>query len=630
MGIGDFVSKVLTEYKADTSDHKRKIRDLRGEQKKLAKQQLDDLEKENSKLDKQIATLGRVGVAVGAVGAAWYAAQRSIEAYQKHSQLVTASAGSNLDRLRKASQGLATDLELLSFSAAAMNGGFKITNEEMEVATRAMLSLRKQGNDFNEVQKEVTKALVEGNSEGLKKFGLIVKTESDTLKGFQDIMAALRVEAGKFGGDFSIAGDESKRASVSLANGLRDLKVAFGQVANEGLAPIVQLLGDALGAINAIIQASSMIPALPGQSRGGIGGYLSASVSAVKYWNPAYLSYRGAKAGLNAAGVTGNQGAGGSFAAGVAGAPNVDAAGVLVSIGQALMQAGSGLASYGQQAGRAFARPGRGGESMFGGFTTEGDRLATNAGAGAGFGRMFGGSLAASQERFGIGGTRKADDPLALNLSSDGPVVPFEVLKQQVLSARESLLAEIDQMRTAQVHSWLESAFGPIDQFDAYAAAFDMLKGASLSALDAWITGSESVGAAIKKSVAESLRSLSMLLAQESLKHAAYALGSIAFLDGAGAGRHGAAAAAFGAGAIAAGAAAKALGAGQTPGGRAPANAPRVGGGFSGSTYERGGQRENVFIVGDDFGTRYERAARYRALLDTADRRRRTNRTVRM
>jgi hypothetical protein len=158
----------------------------------------------------------------------------------------------------------------------------------------------------------------------------------------------------------------------------------------------------------------------------------------------------------------------------------------------------------------------------------------------------------------------------------------------------------------------LESMFGPVDEINAYATAFNTLTTATQSAMQAWISGSESLGAAIKKGLAAALGGLATSLAVESLKHGAYALGSLAFGDIRGAGQHGAAAAAFGAGAVAAAAAAKQLGGsgGSTPagGGRDQRGGGEGGEGGRGNggavnsnrTREAGGV-ERIYIIDDQF-----------------------------
>jgi hypothetical protein len=130
--------------------------------------------------------------------------------------------------------------------------------------------------------------------------------------------------------------------------------------------------------------------------------------------------------------------------------------------------------------------------------------------------------------------------------------------------------------------------------------------------MDAWISGSMSAGQAFKKFIGDALKGLASQLAVEALKHGAYALGSLAFGDVSGAGRHAAAAAAFGAGAAAAAIAAKSMGGGgasASAGGGSSSGASgsnaRGGGTAStgnGGSGDGGGGRSNTIIVyGDSF-----------------------------
>ena len=116
--------------------------------------------------------------------------------------------------------------------------------------------------------------------------------------------------------------------------------------------------------------------------------------------------------------------------------------------------------------------------------------------------------------------------------------------------------------------------------------------------MKAWIDGSMSAGQAFKKFIADALEGLASQMLIESLKHAAYALGSLAFGDVRGAAQHGAAAAAFGAGAIAAGFAAKELGAGQR-GGSAGAGASASAGAAAGASSGPTGPQGGIIVYGD-------------------------------
>jgi hypothetical protein len=182
---------------------------------------------------------------------------------------------------------------------------------------------------------------------------------------------------------------------------------------------------------------------------------------------------------------------------------------------------------------------------------------------------------------------------------------------------------QLANLKQADNQSFLESTFGKLEDFDAYAQAFQMLTGATTAAMDAWISGSMSAGQAVKKFLADALKGLASQMAVEALKHAAYGIGSLAFGDLSGAGRHAAAAAAFGGAAVAAGAAAKALGSGGgggASGGGGGGGSSSAGGsgssggsvsGPSGSDSEK--SRPVYILVGDSFSEDSPRMRQIRA-----------------
>ena len=79
MGLLDFGSKIVSTYKADTSDHKAKIRELSGIEKQAAQDQLKHIESKNKGLEGQIKMLGKVTVAFGAIAVAGKIAFDAIE-----------------------------------------------------------------------------------------------------------------------------------------------------------------------------------------------------------------------------------------------------------------------------------------------------------------------------------------------------------------------------------------------------------------------------------------------------------------------------------------------------------------------------------------------------------------------
>jgi hypothetical protein len=183
-----------------------------------------------------------------------------------------------------------------------------------------------------------------------------------------------------------------------------------------------------------------------------------------------------------------------------------------------------------------------------------------------------------------------------------------------------------DKFNAGQSQSKLEEMFGPVDEFNVYAEAFNMLGGAVTSAMDAWIDGSMSAGEAVKKFIGQALKGLASQMAIESLKHGAYAIGSLAFGDVRGAGTHAAAAAAFGVGAAAAAVAAREFGGGGGSG-RDHRGASGGGGGREdgGAVATNGGRdhrgdgggndstRPIVLIVGSSFDDLTPRQRRQRA-----------------
>lgn len=160
----------------------------------------------------------------------------------------------------------------------------------------------------------------------------------------------------------------------------------------------------------------------------------------------------------------------------------------------------------------------------------------------------------------------QAQQSAAFRAGSRGLMQPWAQQGEGIRNAQESQLSKV---------------FGPLTEFSAYAAAFDTLSGAIGSALGAWIDGSMSAGKAFKAFIAEAVKGLAVQMTIEALKHGAYAIGSLAMGNFAGAAMHGKAAAGFAAGAVVAAAAAKGLasgGAASSGGGYSPSAPSTLGG----------------------------------------------------
>lgn len=157
-----------------------------------------------------------------------------------------------------------------------------------------------------------------------------------------------------------------------------------------------------------------------------------------------------------------------------------------------------------------------------------------------------------------------------------------QFLKEQVERNTQSWNERLAAAREKRT-SFLESTFGPIEEFNLYGKAFETLTGGVTSAMDAWITGSASATDAIKAFLAETIKGLAIQMTVEAIKHGAYALGSLAFGDAKGAASHGMAAAKFAAGAVIATGLAKGMygagwAGGESAGAGANPGAPSTGG----------------------------------------------------
>lgn len=564
--LSGITSNVLIKMKADTSQAKRATKDLAASQKKLSKQTVDGLNKQNAMMGKSLKMWGKIAVGVGSAVVAFKAAKVAFRAFADDAQLRGAAAGISLEKLRKASQGLISDYDLLSQAGALQNTTFKLNQEEMEEVIKFMLILRKQGNDMAEVQARVTKAFVKGKVEALEPFGVVVENVGTKVEKAANLMRAMREENAKFSGSLEIAGDDAKKVGIKLANAFQDAKVALGQLVNS-LTPLIEGLAKVATGIALI--AKHAFSAL----------------------SPAEMKKRFRI--MNESGFRDNQlvfermmAQQKAIAAGFAAGPKA-AAGTSVT---------------------APRRGGRGGPRTFrdsAATVTRGQGLFGPGSAGPSFGGIdtsIGGPLAGGQA--GIDVSR------------------FGIAQQDAAEAQRAAQAATELQRVAAQQtgdqSFLQRHFGQVSEFEGYRSAFEGLTGAIGAGMQALVDGSASVGAAIKQSLAQFAGGEAVRMQIEAVKHLGYALGSVAFLDGRGAAAHFASAAKFQAGAVLALGVARSMGSasgGAQVGGGIPTGAPNVLGSGGGSGGQ--GRTVNVF-VGDDFsrtdsrkrGTQFRRTMR--------------------
>jgi hypothetical protein len=89
MSLISFASKVLVEYRADTSDIKAKIRELSGEEKKLEQQRLAAAEAGNKDIDQKVKKYALWGAGIAATTVAINVASNALDAYAKTSSKAT-------------------------------------------------------------------------------------------------------------------------------------------------------------------------------------------------------------------------------------------------------------------------------------------------------------------------------------------------------------------------------------------------------------------------------------------------------------------------------------------------------------------------------------------------------------
>jgi hypothetical protein len=563
----DFTSKVLTIFKSDTSELKAGLKDLQQEEKKLAQAQLEAAQQRNKGYDDWVGKLANVnqalelgGKVVGFMSDAW-------KGYAEDLKMAAAAGSANIDRLRDASLGLRTENELTAFAAKAQAGAIKANQEQMETAQRAMVALTRAGFDQHEVTEKVTNAMVSLKTRGLESLGVQVKEGKTDLETFNNLMGSLADKAKGVDSGTLTASESIQKMGVSMNDSMDKMKNAIGQLV-QSMGPLLEMLAKAVSLIadiasEALKDIDPMAAArLELQKRNGtLPQAARKQVGAMDRWD------------------------------------RDPSLGTIDEGAYATFMRGKGL--MGDQGKEA--KPGKVDPS-----------IAEDARERASI------IVAEYEEAARVARERMIQDGYENAFTSALGVPNMDELRAEIgeiTSETDRLFAEFnakqyEKYQAAKQASFLESSFGKLEEFNAYAQAFQMLSGAVTASMDAWITGSMSAGQAIKKFFADALKGLASQMAVEALKHGAYAIGSLAFGDFRGAGQHAAAAAAFGSGAAAAAVAAKSLGgsAGATASGGA-ASAGASGGGGKGASGASGGgssegsndKRPIVVVVGDHF-----------------------------
>jgi hypothetical protein len=573
MSISQLIAQTLMIFKVDASQAKAEIKALQGAEKAAAEETVRGIEKRNAAYESAAKMITKVNAVLAVSNEVLKVGGEAFKAYEENSRLSIAAANVSIGALRSSSQGLRTDLDLLKLAAAGNAATFKSTQAQLENAAAAMVAFERAGFDAAQSTEKVRDAIMSGNIGPLKALGINLDMAKTKQEQFSQLQTVLSAKAREAGAAHAGAGEEFKRAAVEYDNAMREIKIAIGELV-VALAPLLSALAKAVGLIADVARGAgsmSLAGGMEGKIRELYGKY-----------NGDYFASDPVRAAMSRQEMQKN---------GPAWESSFSDPRAQAKIA-AFMES---MAAIGGQLSGSIKKPGTGGGSGYrfggvGGYGSEarGDYAGSPIGFSTDFGGgEFGGGLAvdpttaarrsryagASSQRTGFEGSADALSKLSADLQSAG---------------QQSILAK---------------AFGPISEFDAYATAFSTLTGAAQAGFTAWIDGSMSAGAAIKKHFGESLKSIAAEMFGKAIQHGAYALGSLAFGDMKGAATHGLAAAKFGAGALAVGALAKGLGGGASAG----ASASGGGGGGAPSVIGAGGGspvRSNAPInvyVGDVF-----------------------------
>ncbi|HTM60625.1 MAG TPA: hypothetical protein VL199_09710, partial [Burkholderiales bacterium] len=517
MGVFELAGRVITTYKADISQMKASLKDLSGAEKELMKARIEATEAGNQALENQVKGIQKTAVHLAAFAGTVYAAKKGYEEWREYTRQATAATGADIDKLSDAAGGLLTKMDLLSFAAKENHGAWKLNNGEMEDVLHAWRALVKEGNDAEQTLQDLSQAVKENKTEALEKYGIAVTKTSDDLQRHRNILESLRGEYKKFGGDVSMEGDEVERAGVKFSDSMSTIKIKIGEIV-VALGPLID------GVANLVEKVSNLVPSME-SLRGFVwnSDKLSLDLAAndqkimaddlfgssyIATWNgsrnvierQSYSTADRVMAGEEQGPQTGvsheDNPIGDTFNGIIANVRSARALALYIKKKKADLAKVWGEGGTGDLTDVYFSRHPLGDDIVGPDL-----RLGLAAGELPDFGQ--GGSLAVINQ---LGGRARAD------------LAAME-------SERQSREARYAGFASRGAQSWAEQHFGKLEDFDAYARGFSVLEDASTSALNAWISGSESLGDALKKAISTGLAATSVQLGIEALKHGAYAIG---------------------------------------------------------------------------------------------------------
>jgi hypothetical protein len=588
MALFDTTAQVITVFKADTADMKAGLKELKGHEKDLLKAQIDAAEARNKTYSDWIKDLGNVNQALELVGKAVQFGKEAFKAYSEGLRMSAAAGFTNIEALKKASLGMRTEHELMTFAAQTQHGVIKASQADMELAQKAMVGLTRAGFDQEDVTKKITEAMIKLNVGALDDFGIKIKEGKTPLETYSNLMKALSDEAKGVDPAFRSNAEGVEAFGVTIQDSLTRMKQSLGELV-VAMEPLLTKLAQA------VEKVTYLVDKIPGMSGGPL-DFLPEELRGTLFSGALDLLPQGEKTrAIPFSSWTNQYG---------------DASKVPQAPGPATFDAGT-FATFMAGVIGELEKKGKAGGS--GGLNPGGyDKLnigRDTAGPMLGFSTAIGSAADYRQyDSFGF------EDTGGAFIKAEGERLSAEEL-ERTKKLTEDWAANLEKYRQ-QEKSLLESMIGPVSEFDVYAEGFKMLGETMQVAGGAWSnalkeigTSTDSLGKIAKKAFGTIVQGIGEKLAAQSASHLVEALANTVLLNPVEAGKHYAAAGIYGAGAIAAFATAKAMGAGggaqpAKPSGGAAAGGAGGGSGYAGDPNGRYVKQEQpkIFVIGQSFG----------------------------
>lgn len=248
------IAQTLLQFRADTSQARGEIKKLAGEERKAAEETLAANERRNASYESIAAGLTKLNAAMAVVSTGVSFAADAWKTYDEMQDLAGAKGAISIEGLRKASRGLKTDMELLRLAAVSQNTTFKLSQTQLEHATRAMKAFEDAGYDGLQVQRAMENAIKKGSIEPLKELGVNLELAKDATGRYNQLLEVLADKSEAAGNAELSRSDKMKQSIVEYQNAITELKSAVGELVLS-FRPVISTVADlAKGIANLLSQ----------------------------------------------------------------------------------------------------------------------------------------------------------------------------------------------------------------------------------------------------------------------------------------------------------------------------------------------------------------------------------------